>query len=72
MFVSKDDDDGLGLPPWPLILASIAAGAALGLALLWLGYLNGSRNGALVRRIRRIQEDIRGRTPQLRPRDRGY
>lgn len=63
-FVSNDDD-GLGLPPWPLVLASTGAGAALGLLLLWWGYLNGYHNGALGRRIRRLQGAIRGRTSQL-------
>lgn len=61
----SNDDDGLGLPPWPLVLASIAAGSALGLGLLWWGFVNGYHNGLLGRRIRRLQGAIRGRTSQL-------
>lgn len=61
--VSKD---GLELPPIPLILASIAAGAGLGLLLLWWGFVQGHRNGLLGRRIRRLQGVIiRGRTAHL-------
>lgn len=64
VIVSKDDD-GFELPPWPLILASIAAGALLGVLLLWWGFLVGHRNGVLGRRIRRLQGDIRGRTSHV-------